>query len=135
MNQRESATVLALLSTAWPWLDMAENTARVWQHELASVHPDDGLAAARMLIRTSQHFPSIAEYLDTTKGFARRRQEETDAVGQLEQGPRTDEERANVRRLVATMRGVLSSSVAQHRHFPPVPCPVRLCAYNQRIAT
>ena len=67
MNRQQVAAVLGLFSAAYPQTAISEATALLWADELAEIDPDQGLAAARRIVREDQRFPTIARMLEMVK--------------------------------------------------------------------
>lgn len=105
MNLKETVTVLAVMSTAWPSAKLQENTAEVWTDLVADVHPDDGLAAARSLGQSSKFFPSVSEFREAAALAKRTRTEEVTVA--LPRGGRTEAEREHARKCLAEARRLI----------------------------
>lgn len=78
MNRQEAAAVLGLMAAAWPNHEMPSETALVWADMLGDIDPDDGLAAARQVIQTSEWFPTINTFREAAQAVARKRARELD---------------------------------------------------------
>lgn len=117
MTLNETAAVLALMSAAWPNVEIPEHTISVWADELGGLHPDDALQAAHLLIRTSKWFPSISEFLDAARNFTRRRLETQQPAGELETGetPTAEEQKVNVRRIIAETKQLAETHRGRYR--------------------
>lgn len=73
MTRTEVAQVLAYLVSAWPTVDIGDETAAIWVDQLGNVAMPDGEAAARKLVASSKWFPSPAEFLEQAQAEARSR--------------------------------------------------------------
>lgn len=60
MEKRETAAVLALLASAYPYAKVSKETAAVYHGVWLDLAFDDCRRAAETLIRVSDHFPSAA---------------------------------------------------------------------------
>lgn len=60
MEKRETAAVLALLASAYPYAKVSKETAAVYHGVWLDLTFDDCRRAAETLIRVSDHFPSAA---------------------------------------------------------------------------
>ena len=60
MEKRETAAVLALLASAYPYAKVSKETAAVYHGVWLDLGFDDCRRAAETLIRVSDHFPSAA---------------------------------------------------------------------------
>jgi len=73
VSGNEVLAVLAILSAGWPYVEITESTGRLWTEELERFHPADALAAAHQLVRNSDRFPSIAEFIRAMRPLTARR--------------------------------------------------------------
>lgn len=73
MKPTETAAILAMFASSYPAATVTEQTATVWADLLEDVNPDDGLAAAKALIKSSKFFPSIAEFREASRSARRIR--------------------------------------------------------------
>lgn len=74
MNTKEAQRALALLTAAWPQVQMPEATARLWFEMLADLEPNAAMAAANAIIRNDERFPSIARFRRTTESLTHKTQ-------------------------------------------------------------
>lgn len=68
--------VLARFDAAWPKRGLTDASATLWAETLVDLDPGVADNAARMLVASSLHYPSVSEFLDTYRGIARRKQEQ-----------------------------------------------------------
>lgn len=61
MTAQEAASIIAILSAAYPWIEVREDTAAVYVEALAPLRYDVARRAAGTLIETSSRFPSVSE--------------------------------------------------------------------------
>lgn len=126
MTGNEVVAILALMSAAWPYVEITENTGRVWTAELERLHADDALATTHMMIRTSERFPSIAEFLGACRPLTAKRLQAKQAADYerkaLEAGATSDPEdgRAGVSRHINAI--LAAQRVKNHWHGGPNPC-------------
>lgn len=135
MNPIEVAEVLGVMNAAWPLTPISDQTAMVWAEMLEGVHVEDGVTTARTLIKASTRFPSIAEFLSTSRPLtAARRQNEMRAdfnAKAITAGPEGRRPSAEeVRKLVADTNAVLDRKGIDHNHLS-YPCPLPLCPWNK----
>lgn len=107
LTSRETAAVLALMASAWPNSAVDENRARVWTSALDDIHGEDGFAAAKLLIKNSKWFPTIAEFIETSAACRRRRSDARGLPAETFRGPRTESEKDTAARFIALCRGVV----------------------------
>lgn len=73
MTRTEVAQTLAYLVSAWPKVEIGDETAEVWVDQLAHIPAVDAEAAARRAVATCKWFPSPAEFLEICHAEARSR--------------------------------------------------------------
>lgn len=73
MTENESKAVLAVLCAAWPRYELTGPTIGLWARQLEHTLPEDALAAAELLVKTDDRFPSLARFIETCRAEARRR--------------------------------------------------------------
>lgn len=83
MNERETSAVLAMLSAAWPNHELTKPTIALWARHLQHTVPADAMAAADLIVKTDEWFPSIARFMETVRARARSRvgHSQTAAIG------------------------------------------------------
>lgn len=120
MNVQEVAAVLAYFGSAWPSMDISDDTADVWIAELEDIDPSVAGDAMRYVVRTRDFPPSIAAYRAACQEVAHRRQQNR-PMAAIESGPPEEVPRE----LVAAIREVIKTQAnARHWHGGPGPCPV-----------
>jgi hypothetical protein len=81
------AQILAVMQAAWPGFALGDEQVTVWASQLHDVDARDARAAAQMLVRSDERFPTISRFRSTALGVTRRRlTEEAQAKG-LQAGP------------------------------------------------
>lgn len=80
MNRAETAQILAYLASAWPNVDMAEETVAVWVDQLAPVDYADAEVAARSVVKSARWFPAPSEFLEHAANAARARRSSAPAL-------------------------------------------------------
>lgn len=121
MNIHETAGLLAYFGSAWPRMELPDDTADIWARELADTNADDARDAAKNLVRSSKFFPSIAEFLDECRMVAVRRRIAAPPPA-LEASTTTVEFPAED---FAALRSKLKDWTTKgHNHKGPEPCPV-----------
>lgn len=73
MTRTECAQVLAYLVSAWPQVELSDETVEVWADQLGGVAYVDAEPAARRLVSSSKWFPSPSEFLEHAQAEARSR--------------------------------------------------------------
>lgn len=129
MNPLETAAAVAYMQSCWPSATVSEDMTAVWAEQLTRVDPEDGLAAARTLMRSSKWFPSLSEFLDQTRVEARRRTGSVEgrapAAGELPEVAASGVGRDEVLSVVARTRAHIAAVGGRnHWHGGPAPCEV-----------
>lgn len=72
MNHQETASVLALLTAAFPREpELTDATVALWADEFAGADPQVAYAAARRIIREDMRFPPIARFAEMLRACHR----------------------------------------------------------------
>ncbi|HEX9995295.1 MAG TPA: hypothetical protein VGB14_20400, partial [Acidimicrobiales bacterium] len=117
---------------AWPQEKFHDRTPDVWADALRNVDPDDGLAAARLLVRSDNWFPSVARFLETANALARQRTVYRTALVESTEKPLPVEENLRrARELRASLRASPEDRRPSKRSLfrdgdPPVSSPRKL---------
>ncbi len=73
MTPEQAVTVVAVLQSAWPYVEVSEATMTVWFDTLADAAYEDGMDVARRLVRSDERFPSVARFRQTWSALVRHR--------------------------------------------------------------
>jgi hypothetical protein len=117
MDMADTAQILAYFAVAWPYFQIEEQTADVWQEQAANVDRITAALAAKRLAAREERPPSIARFLEECRLVTRNSQE------RLEPGPEPGvlSREETKRRIQAIRRGlkVAGDMVPDHDHRPP----------------
>lgn len=123
MNVHEVAGLLAYFGSAWPKMELPDDTADIWARELEDVNVDVARAAAKRLVRSSTFFPSIAEFFEACKHEAQQRHL-AEPLPALPPGEDSEPD-FDLHAALEDLRGKLTDwSTRGHNHKGPKPCPV-----------
>lgn len=67
MSPEEIQGVLAYMLSAWPSAKVDDATPLVWAEHLLDVSYEAGMRAAKRLVKESQWFPSISDFLECAR--------------------------------------------------------------------
>lgn len=125
MNDTDAATLLSLLTAAWPNQAIPDHTTDLWLGLLAELELNDAKTAAKTVIREDMWFPPISRFLAAVDAAKHaRRNREAMLYGLPDPGVRVPD-RARFDQIIANLRSQLADRGSRdHDHRGPKPCPV-----------
>lgn len=120
MNVQEVAGVLAYFGSAWPTMDITDDTADVWALELQDIPAEVAHVAMRNQVQTRDFPATIASFRDECRIVLHRQtvRQNAPAIG-------AGKGEAMPKELIAELRSMLTAeSMRKHNHKTAEPCPV-----------
>ena len=114
MTEDEARRIVAYVAAAWPGPPWAETSMRIWVKEILDLPADAGQEGARMMVRETQKFPSVAELRHHAFSYMRRQEGERGRQIMLEDhsGGPSVEERAEAQDALAGILATLKQGLA-----------------------
>jgi len=121
----ETAGVLAMLTAAFPNVDLEEPTIELWMSALGEVDHRDGQAAAGAVIRTEKFFPAVSTFFDAVAAETHGRRVREAAMRGLPRPTGRPVGQDRFRRAIEEVWDTLAErGTRKHWHGGPDPCPV-----------
>lgn len=113
MTENEARRIVAYVAAAWPGPPWAETSMRIWVNEILDLPADAGQEGARMMVRETQKFPSVAELRHHAFSFMRRQEGERGRQILLDdRSEQSAEEQAEIEDAVTAILATLKRGLA-----------------------
>jgi hypothetical protein len=113
VTENEARRIVAYVAAAWPGPPWAETSMRIWVNEILDLPADAGQEGARMMVRETQKFPSVAELRHHAFSFMRRQEGERGRQILLDdRSEQSAEEQAEIEDAVTAILATLKRGLA-----------------------